>query len=159
MSFGSGSIVPTSAFVAARLLKAWPWSEVFVAGSSETMCSSDAMDSSIPFVFSAIASVTTMRALASQSLTMNSQSFASCASYIGTKATPSPKHAYAATAHSGRLLAMIATRSPRSIPSDASPARKPSVNLPNSRYVIHDHWPPRFVPNKGLSGNVLRASW
>src|SRR5216684_2838340 len=82
----------------------------------------------------------------------------SAASYSwSTSRNSAPNDALAATAHSGLLFEMIATRSPRPIPIDASPARNASVAFARSRYVVQCHSPARFVPNSSLSGYVSMA--
>src|SRR4051812_34727385 len=93
MSLGPGVMVGTFVFVETSDSKVFTLSVAFVAGSRLMMYSSPGIDSRNGVHLSAIACVATMTADASQSLTMNSQSFASCASYMGTNATPSPKHA------------------------------------------------------------------
>src|SRR5260221_745731 len=103
MSLGSTASIGTVVSSDKSRLKERTSSDAFVAGSIERMYLRDGAVSRSGFVLSQIASVATISALTSQSLTMNSRSSESCASYIGTTATPSPEHAYAATAHSTRL--------------------------------------------------------
>ncbi|MDF2697669.1 MAG: hypothetical protein K0S65_6052 [Labilithrix sp.] len=78
VSVGSTLTVLTrAAFESQSAANEWTLLDVFVAESIETMCWSDGIASRNAFVFSAIASVATMRTLASQSLMMKSQSFGS----------------------------------------------------------------------------------
>ena len=92
MSLGAGSIDGLGAFAPASRIAAYEQGSVF--GSERPITS--LIDGAFSFSslhFSKISSVAAITVVALQSLQMKAHSFASWASYIGTRAAPMPKQA------------------------------------------------------------------